>query len=102
MIRSAHQNSSLILEAIVIVGQSQKSEIIFELIGLVTELLTTEESSAVGIVLMSLQPIITNTDIHFQRDAKLRADSFHLLTHHGYQPFLLLHRAREVEFVVHL
>lgn len=102
MIRSAHQNSSLILEAIVIVGQSQKSEIIFELIGLVTELLTTEESSAVGIVLMSLQPIITNTDIHFQRDAKLRADSLHLLSHHGYQPFLLLHRAREVEFVVHL
>lgn len=49
MIRSDHQNSSLILEAIVIVGQSQKSEIIFELIGLVTELLTTEESSAVGL-----------------------------------------------------
>lgn len=38
MIRSDHQNSSLTLEAIVVVGQSQKSEVIYELIGLVTEL----------------------------------------------------------------
>ena len=46
MIRSAHQNSSLILEAIVIVGQSQKSEIIFELIGLVIELYFELETGA--------------------------------------------------------